>query len=616
MSNNLTIVDRLLDKVKETANRIWNDPDTQDFFNKKVRILDTLKPADILRHLDYNSVSSAEFINTIVTDERIIGRNDLFPVNYLSTGVHAAKSVCRICIIDENRFSQGCGTGFMIAPNILLTNNHVLPEKSLCKNSLAEFDYELDTKGKPKNSTFFSLDGDILFYTNKALDYTIVYVRENTDGAEKLSDFGILPLNPMIGKINKGDAVSIIQHPNGAWKSIAVRNNEVVDTSEPDFILYSTDTDPGSSGSPVFNDNWEVVALHHSGKPRVDDQGRILNKNSKPWNSSQGEGAIDWIANEGVRISAIINDIAINAKPKFSDLLQIFMAISDPNVIKVVSGADVSEENTGYYDKRADVADKKTYYNVLGSTAVPSFDDLNTLLNRSHTKPQNYSPSKLLYPTIDLHPDGMIRSIYSGKKYSPNELVLLDKKVDIDRELRFLELSQKEASMSREAFLEQVDFIEQSLPYNCEHVMPQSWFGKQEPMRGDLHHLFACESGCNSFRSNHPYADIPNYSPKPIDETEKERPLCGNMEQGRFEPENNKGIVARAVLYFLVRHPRKTNVYTYNDLATLLAWSKSQPITLYEKHRNREIFLVQGNRNPFIDFYEWIDRFDFTKALK
>lgn len=32
---------------------------------------------------------------------------------------------------------------------------------------------------------------------------------------------------------------------------------------------------------------------------------------------------------------------------------------------------------------------------------------------------------------------------------------------------------------------------------NCEHVVPQSWFDRNQPMRGDLHHLFACNPSCN-----------------------------------------------------------------------------------------------------------------------
>jgi endonuclease G, mitochondrial len=69
-----------------------------------------------------------------------------------------------------------------------------------------------------------------------------------------------------------------------------------------------------------------------------------------------------------------------------------------------------------------------------------------------------------------------------------------------------------------------------------------------------------------------------------------------------FEPENNKGIVARAVLYFLVRYPKSIKVYTKDAIDMLLKWSAAQPVTLYEKHRNWEICLLLGNRNPFIDF--------------
>jgi endonuclease I len=49
------------------------------------------------------------------------------------------------------------------------------------------------------------------------------------------------------------------------------------------------------------------------------------------------------------------------------------------------------------------------------------------------------------------------------------------------------------------------------LRFNCEHVVPQSWYAKAEPMRGDLHHLFACEPRCNSFRSNIPYFDFADF---------------------------------------------------------------------------------------------------------
>jgi len=72
--------------------------------------------------------------------------------------------------------------------------------------------------------------------------------------------------------------------------------------------------------------------------------------------------------------------------------------------------------------------------------------------------------------------------------------------------------------------------------------------------------------------------------------------------QGRFEPEQNKGVVARAVLYFLVRYPGAINVYDAAAIQTIISWSQQEPVTLYEKHRNREICLLQGNRNPFIDF--------------
>ncbi len=61
-----------------------------------------------------------------------------------------------------------------------------------------------------------------------------------------------------------GGHVGIIQHPNGGPKQIALTANQVVSIFDH-RVQYTTDTLPGSSGSPVFNDDWKVVAIHHSG---------------------------------------------------------------------------------------------------------------------------------------------------------------------------------------------------------------------------------------------------------------------------------------------------------------------------------------------------------------
>jgi len=169
-----------------------------------------------------------------------------------------------------------------------------------------------------------------------------------------------------------------------------------------------------------------------------------------------------------------------------------------------------------------------------------------------------------------------------------------------------------ESSFGTERIEQELDLLEATLPYNCEHVVPQSWFEKREPMRGDIHHLFACESGCNSFRGNVPYFDFSDFN-------EVVRQKCGKREENKFEPGAGKGTVARAVLYFLLRYPGEINrtneEYKPDRIATLVNWHKENKVTDHERHRNQAIFKVQGNRNPLIDHPEWADQIDFLKGL-
>lgn len=219
--------------------------------------------------------------------ERILNQSDLFPIAYLQVGLNVARSVCRISLRSRSGKVLGYGTGFMVSPSLLMTNNHVLTDVETAKYSLAEFNYEDDERFMPRPVDSFRLDPERLFLTDEALDFSLVAVEPTANTTIPLADFGHLPILPQAGKILEGEYVSIIQHPQGGPKAVTLRENQVRYLSE-DFVHYLTDTEPGSSGSPVFNDQWVVVALHHAGVP-------------DPKDSTQ------WIANEGVRISSIIS---------------------------------------------------------------------------------------------------------------------------------------------------------------------------------------------------------------------------------------------------------------------------------------------------------------------
>jgi V8-like Glu-specific endopeptidase len=240
--------------------------------------------------------------------ERVVLGNDLMNVNYLGLGIKAARSVARIQVRDAGGTQIGWGSGFLISPDLLLTNHHVLEDAASAGQSRLQMPAEDDLDGNPMAVQVFNLDPARFFVTSPAteLDYTIVAVAPQADGTT-VAGFGFNRLIPSTGKLVKGEYVSIIQFPNGGQKQIALRQNQVVDIL-PKFIHYETDTAPGSSGAPVMNDQWEVVALHHSGVPEMRN-GKWVNIDGGIWKESEGEERVHWIANEGIRISTIVADL-------------------------------------------------------------------------------------------------------------------------------------------------------------------------------------------------------------------------------------------------------------------------------------------------------------------
>jgi endonuclease G len=247
--------------------------------------------------------------NDGVAWERVLGNSDLMAINFLEIGLRAARAVCRIQVRDLMGRVLGYGTGFMVSPTLLLTNHHVLETLDSCRRSLAEFNFEDDETFVPKESKTFPFEPERFFYSNADLDFTLVAVRPTATDGTPLSEFGYLRLRSESGKSLIGEYLTIVQHPNGATKQVALRENKLIDILDY-FVHYSTDTMPGSSGSPVFNDQWEVVALHHAGVQKRDRRGRVLAKNGRIWKPEMGEDQIAWIANEGVRISDVFGHLA------------------------------------------------------------------------------------------------------------------------------------------------------------------------------------------------------------------------------------------------------------------------------------------------------------------
>jgi endonuclease G len=241
--------------------------------------------------------------------ERVIGGENFLGVSFFDLGRRAARSIGRIEIRTPDGRS-GHATGSLVAPRLLLTNRHVLPLASWARQSRVVFDHEDDLDGRPRPTVTFELDPDAFYEAHPELDFALVAVRETSlvPAGVRLDSYGFLPLDPTQGKISIGEPINIIQHPGGLPKQVVLQDNRLLDLPDdpPDWLHYEADTEPGSSGAPLFNLEWEVVGLHHAGWPRRDEAGRILARGGGLWSEELGEQAVDWLGNEGARVSRIV----------------------------------------------------------------------------------------------------------------------------------------------------------------------------------------------------------------------------------------------------------------------------------------------------------------------
>lgn len=257
-------------------------------------VLELMK--EIPRRIELNAkIRSVDTFQFSVPDEvkleKVLGpQSNILRINWLEKALKASKSVCRVVCADGN-----LGTGFLTKEGYIFTNNHVLPTAETARTARIEFNYELDAGGSVKSRTSYQLDAtDFKTSTPDQLDFTQVKVLDRPD--VPLSTWGYAEFDPEAIP-SPGEAVTIIQHPKGQDKQIALNANEVLGQLNQ-YLFYTTDTEPGSSGSPVYNSDWKVVAIHHAGKTDAEG-GMTINAQGDKRGANRGILFRDIIAHLG-----------------------------------------------------------------------------------------------------------------------------------------------------------------------------------------------------------------------------------------------------------------------------------------------------------------------------
>ena len=207
------------------------------------------------------------------TPEKIVHTDDLVTFAFMERGVRAAAAVMKLRV---PRFEAGVarvnaagtpliylGTGWLLTESLLITNHHVINARNEGEDDATVADLTLQAQGTQVQLDFDAdglagtdLKAQTLEAWNKELDYAIVRI--------PATGRNFLPRSQQSIQLgNEPIPVNIIQHPGGRSKRYAIRNNLLQAVSATE-LRYFTDTEGGSSGSPVFNDQWQVVGLHRA----------------------------------------------------------------------------------------------------------------------------------------------------------------------------------------------------------------------------------------------------------------------------------------------------------------------------------------------------------------
>lgn len=317
-----------LGQAKAVLNELYSDlmPKVSEFKNQGKKC----------SHGQDGCIGKEEYAESL---EMVVGEPNFLSAHFLTEGAEIQKAIAMVTLkVAKSGLPSGSGwgSGFLISNSLFMTNNHVIPNEAFCDDVNMQFMYQDNYNTEPAiSSEFFETNEDSFFHTNAGLDYSIVRLRrkpyrlipipfpypyrlgedmvnhsypakheyadtEQIEELKYLSDFitkkqpisafdqerifpifgytpgskyGFIPLRPTVS-YPEDEILNIIQHPKGRKKEVVVQENKI-DEVYTNVIHYFSDTDYGSSGSPVLNNTWDLMALHHARTGGVNEGIRI-----------------------------------------------------------------------------------------------------------------------------------------------------------------------------------------------------------------------------------------------------------------------------------------------------------------------------------------------------